>query len=97
MRGVARLLVVVTAFFFGMLFAVGSILAALFEMQGFTAADSGGPRPAYLAALALALVASVGVPFGITGFIFPQQRLLVILLGAVVLVLAVATFGLALI
>jgi hypothetical protein len=46
---------------FGGLFALGSVIAAMFEVQGFTR-PAAEPRPAYLLALAPAFAASVAGP-----------------------------------
>ncbi len=61
MAGFAKAALLVTASALGVLFAFGSAVAALFEFQGFPPRDS-GPRPGYLALLALGFVASVAAP-----------------------------------
>ncbi len=55
-------LIVAAAVALGALFAFGSVLAALFEVQGF-GSRSGEPRTGYLALLGLGFVASVAVPW----------------------------------
>jgi hypothetical protein len=56
-----RRAVVAVAAAFGALFALGSVIAVLFELQGF--GDRGGnPSTSYLALLALGFAASVGIP-----------------------------------
>jgi hypothetical protein len=61
MGTLARLLVVVVAVALGALFALGCVVAALFEVQGFGDRD-GDPSRGYLAALALGFSACVVVP-----------------------------------
>ncbi len=58
----AKGLIVAAAAALGALFAVGSLLAALFEAQGFGRARDTEPRTGYLLLLALALAVSIGVP-----------------------------------
>ena len=58
---VVRALTVVVGLALGALFVVGVLVAALFERDGFGDRD-GEPSTAYLLALALGLVASVGLP-----------------------------------
>ena len=57
-----RFVLLTTAVALGVLFAVGSVLAALFELQGFGAPRDDEPRLGYLALLALAFIASVSLP-----------------------------------
>ena len=45
------------------LFGIGSVLAALFEMQGFGGPPDQGPRPLYLASLTVAFALCVAGPF----------------------------------
>ena len=45
------------------LFAVGSVLAAVFELQGFGSPRDEGPRPLYLASLAVGFFLCVAAPF----------------------------------
>ena len=47
------------------LFGLGCILAALFEIQGFGGPPDGGPRPFYLAALALAFIVCIAAPWAV--------------------------------
>jgi hypothetical protein len=56
-----RRAVVAAAVAFGALFALGSVVAVLFELQGFGDRD-GDPSTSYLALLALGFAASVGIP-----------------------------------
>jgi len=55
-------LAVAAAAALGALFAVGCVLAALFEAQGFGRERDTAPRAGYLLLLALAFAASVAVP-----------------------------------
>lgn len=61
MRSV-RVLVVTAAVALGALFAVGFLISALFELQGFGGPRDQGPRPGYLVELAIGFGACVGVP-----------------------------------
>lgn len=90
-----RLVVVVAAFFVGALFAVGSLIAALFEVQGF-GSSSAQPRPWYLASLAAALLVSVGAPFVVWRLVVPGLGARTWLLAVAALVVAVLLFGLTL-
>ena len=54
-------IVVAAAAGLGALFAVGALIAALFEAQGFGRPHDAEPRAAYLLLLALGLAASIGV------------------------------------
>jgi ABC-type sugar transport system permease subunit len=56
----------------GALFAIGSVLAAMFEVQGFGRPPS-DPRPLYLASLALAFFASIAVPVLLARWLLPQR------------------------
>lgn len=58
-----RGLVVAVAAALGALLAVGCVLAALFEAQGFGRPRDTDPRTGYLLLLAAAFVACVSVPF----------------------------------
>ena len=53
---------VAVAFAAGAIAAVGCLLAALFEVDGFGGPRDQGPRSGYLTALALGFVASVVIP-----------------------------------
>jgi hypothetical protein len=57
-----KALVVAAATALGALLAMGALLAALFEAQGFGRARDTEPRSGYLLALAFALAVSIGVP-----------------------------------
>lgn len=87
-----RVLVVAVGFFFGALFAVGSLIAVRFEMEGFPPRP-GQPRGWYLALLALALAASVTTPFVLLRFLLPDTRAPVKVLAVVAVLLAVVLFG----
>src|SRR6476619_4458952 len=58
LKGVA----VAAAVALGMLVAVGCLLAALFEVQGFGGPRDVGPRTGYLIELALGFVAAIAIP-----------------------------------
>lgn len=58
-----RALVVGAGVLLGALFAVGCLLAALFEAQGFGRERDTDPRTGYLLLLALGLAASVTLPW----------------------------------
>ncbi len=80
-----RYLVVATSCGLGALFAVGCVLAALFEAQGFGGPRDQAPRTGYLIELAFAFVACVAIPA------FVSRRLLHIgpgWVGAAVIVVA---------
>ena len=66
-------LVVVVAAALGALFAVGVLLAALFEAQGFGRPRDTEPRAGYLLLLALGLAASLGVPAYLWGRLLPSR------------------------
>ena len=90
-----RAALVATAFFLGGLFAIGSLVAVRFEVQGFGSAR-GQPRPLYLASLALALVASVGAPFLVLRLLLPGAGSRAWLLVVPALAVAFVLFGLTL-
>jgi len=69
-----RLLAVLAASLLGALFAIGAIIAAMLESDGFTSASAGGPRTGYLALLAGGLVASVAVPAAVATWAYPDRR-----------------------
>ncbi|MGI8793321.1 MAG: hypothetical protein ACR2H3_09120 [Acidimicrobiales bacterium] len=93
MTRIGKAILVVVAAFLGTLFAIGSIIAALFEADGFTSHARDGVRPGYMLALALGLVASVVLPFGLAAYLYPRQRSMLIAMGATVLVLSLGTFA----
>ena len=68
-----RGLVVAVATALGALFAVGCVLAALFEAQGFRRPRDTDPRAGYLLLLAAALVACVAVPFWLWRRLLPDN------------------------
>jgi hypothetical protein len=88
-RGV-RVAVVAAAGCLGLLFAVGCVIAALFELQGFGDRD-GDPSIPYLLALAAAFVACVAVPVLVWRALLPASAPGVLLAalpaGAVVVIL----------
>jgi hypothetical protein len=57
-----RVLVVAASVALGALFAIGFLISALFEVQGFGGPRDQGPRAGYLLELAIGVVACVGVP-----------------------------------
>jgi hypothetical protein len=57
-----KYLVVVTSIAVGALFAVGFLLAALFEVQGFGGPRDQPPRTGYVLELAVGFVACVAIP-----------------------------------
>lgn len=91
-----RVLVVAVVAASGALFAVGSVIAALFEVQGF-GRSAHSPRPLYLVSLAIGFAASIAVPVLVATWLFPDRggRIGTILLG-VAGVGAVALLGLSL-
>lgn len=95
MRTTVRVAIVGIAASLGALFAVGSIVAALLERDGFTSDAADGARSWYLGLLALGLVASIAVPAAIAAWAFPDDRRAAFAVGAVALVAALILFGLA--
>ena len=67
-----RVLTVIVGMALGALCAVGVLLAALFERDGFGDRD-GEPSTAYLLALAVGLLASVGLPLVLWRMVFPTR------------------------
>ena len=65
-------LIVAAAVGLGALFAFGSVLAALFEVQGF-GSRSGEPRLGYLLLLALGFVACVVIPWWLWRQLLPHS------------------------
>jgi hypothetical protein len=84
-----RALIVVVGLALGALCAVGALIAALFEHEGFGDRD-GEPSTAYLLALALALglVASVGLPLVLWRMLLPGRFSWPIALTATVVAVA---------
>jgi len=68
----AKGVVVAVAVALGALFAVGSLLAALFEAQGFGDRDS-DPRTWYLVAMGVAFVACIAVPVALWRLLLPRS------------------------
>lgn len=95
MRLAVRIALVATAMSLGALFAIGSIIAAMLERDGFTSASADGARPGYLILLAVGLFASITVPTALAIWAFPDDRRTLMGTGAVVLLAALALFGLA--
>ena len=72
MTTVAKGVVVAAALALGALFAFGSVLAALFEAQGFGDRDS-DPRTWYLIAMGVAFVACIAVPVALWRLLLPRS------------------------
>jgi hypothetical protein len=90
-----RYLVVVSCAALGALFAVGCVLAALFEAQGFGGPRDQPPRTGYLLELAVAFAACIAIPA------FLARRLLhagpgLIIAAAAAVIGALAIIGLSL-
>ncbi len=66
-------LVVAAAAALGALFAVGCVIAALFEVQGFGRPRDTDPRTGYLILLALAFAACVAVPVALWRWLLPAS------------------------
>ncbi|HVE75787.1 MAG TPA: hypothetical protein VND22_03350 [Actinomycetota bacterium] len=94
-RTAARWVIVVIGFAAGALFAAGSLLAILFEVQGFPPRDE-GPRWYYVAALAAALLVCVGGPFLLMRLLLPEYSRAALMIGLPALVLAIGLLGLTL-
>ena len=67
----ARGLTVAAGFGLGALLALGCLVAAMLEADGF-GAPGGEPRPAYLAALAIGLTASLAAPVVLLRLLLPR-------------------------
>lgn len=67
---IAKVVAVVVASFAGAQAALGCVLAALFELQGFGRRDA-EPRAWYIALLVLGLIASVLAPLGLWRLLLP--------------------------
>ena len=87
---VARTTVVVAAGALGALFAVGCVVAALFELQGFGAPRDGDPRLGYLLALSAAFVASIAAPLTLWRILLPETSPRTAVIAAVALTALVA-------
>lgn len=94
-RNSVRAVAVIAAFFLGATFAVGSLLAAFLEADGF-GAPGDDPRPVYLALLAAALVVSVVTPFVVLRYVYPAHGPKAWVGAAIAVVVAVALFGVSL-
>ena len=94
-RNTARWVVIALAFAVGALFAAGSLLAILFELQGFPPRDE-GPRAYYLAALVLALIVCVGGPLLLMRLLLPGNWRIAALIAVAVVLLALVLLGLTL-
>ena len=69
---IARGTIVLAAAGLGALFAAGSLLAIMFELQGFGAPRDADPRLGYLLLLALGLAASIGLPLALRRLLLPD-------------------------
>ena len=67
-----KALIIVVGLALGALCALGVILAALVERDGF-GDPNGEPSTPYLLVLAVGLVASVGLPLGLWRVLFPRR------------------------
>lgn len=86
------MVVVILGFFFGGLFAVGSLIAALFEADGF-GTPGGRPRGWYLGVLGAAFAASVAGPFLLVRVLLPRHSKGAVGGGVVAAVVALLLFG----
>ena len=68
----ARVAAVVAIGALGALFAVGSVLAALFELQGFGDRD-GDPDAGYLVLLAVGVALSIALPLLVWRWLLPRS------------------------
>ena len=82
-----RALTVILGLALGALCAVGVLVAALFERDGFGDRD-GEPSTAYLLALAVGLVASVGLPLVLWRMLLPNRFSWPAVLTAIVVAVA---------
>lgn len=93
----ARVIAVVASALVGAFVALGCLLAALFELQGFGTPRDAEPRAGYLVALALGLGASVGVPLALWRILLPESSPAAgVVIAATAVVVAVAVLGLGL-
>ena len=69
---IAKVVAVVVACFAGAQVALGCVLAALFELQGFGRRDA-EPRAWYVALLVLGLIGSVLAPLGLWRLLLPAS------------------------
>ena len=72
MTTAAKGVVVAAAVSLGALFALGSVLSALFEAQGFGDRDS-DPRTWYLIAMGAAFVACIALPVAVWRLLLPRS------------------------
>ena len=91
----SRVGVVLIAAFIGVLSAIGCVMAALFERDGFGRPRDSQPRTWYFALVAVGLVLSVVAPIGIAAWAFPARRRMVPAAAIVVVLGAVVFFGFA--
>ena len=70
------------AAFLGALLAIGSLIAILFELQGFGSRDS-APSVPYLIALVAAFAASIGVPLLLWRALLPDTSMRLLAVTAV--------------
>ena len=88
-----RGLVVAVAGAVGALFAMGCVLAALFEAQVFGGERDTDPSTGYLLLLAAAFVACVGVPFWLWRRLLPGSAPRAVLVFAVIMAGVIAILG----
>jgi len=90
-----RILAVGSACLVGALLAVGCVIAALFELQGFGGPRDAGPRAGYLVALAASFAASVAVPVALWRALLPDSApgWAVVAIPCVLVVLALLGVG----
>lgn len=87
--------VVLIAAFIGVLSAIGCVMAALFERDGFGRPRDSQPRTWYVALMAVGLVLSIVAPIGIAAWAFPARRRMVRAAAVVAVLGAVVFFGFA--
>ena len=78
--------VVAVAVGLGALAAVGCLLAALFEVQGFGRPRDAEPRTGYLVELAVGFVASVAIPALLARWLLPRGGSALFVIAAVIAV-----------
>lgn len=81
----------ILGFFFGALFALGSLVAALLEADGF-GTPRGQPRGWYLGLLGAAFAASLAGPFVLVRALLPRHAKLAVGGGLVAVVVALLLF-----
>jgi hypothetical protein len=90
---VLRVAVVAVACALGALFALGCVLAALFEAQGFGGERDTDPSIGYLLLLAAAFVACVAVPFWLWRQLLPGNAPRAVLVLGVIVAGVIAILG----